>query len=100
MAQIKKGAAKANVQPAKPVAKARTSRKTADSSGRLELRDYVNMNLIFAGFCIVQLVIVRMLLRDFAGLYFFFGFLICAFLIASIFDYFSEKLHMGVSAGD
>jgi hypothetical protein len=48
MAQIKKGAAKANVQPAKPAAKPRTSRKSADYPGRLELRDYVKSWLLSA----------------------------------------------------
>lgn len=75
-------------------------RKVGRHGEGLTVRDYVVMNLVFDAFCVVQLIIVSLLLRDFAGLYFFFGFLMCAFLIASIFDYFSERLNMGVSTGD
>lgn len=70
------------------------------TGGTLRFHDYLVMNGVFIAFCVVQLIVVRLLLRDFAGLYFFFGFLICAFAIASLFDYFSSKLKMGESAGD
>ncbi len=65
------------------------------SAGPLGISDYLKLNLTFDVFCIVQLIIVRILLRDFAGLYFFFGFIMCAFLIASVFDYLSGKLDIG-----
>lgn len=82
--------------------KANSLRKTEvlTSSDKLELKDYVFLNLIFYAFCIVQLIIVRLLLRDFAGLYFFFGFIMCAFLVASVFDFVAEKLDVGVHAED
>lgn len=106
MAQSKKRAQKATPLKAVDAGEKRSrftfgrkANRGAVNAG-LTIRDYLVMNLIFDAFCVVQLIIVSLLLRDFAGLYFFFGFLMCAFLIVSVFDYFSEKLDMGVSAGD
>ena len=56
------------------------------------LQSYFIINGIFAGFCLVQLLIIRSILRDFVGLYFFFIFLIVAFFIVSMLDYFSDRL--------
>lgn len=65
------------------------------SPGSLQIKDYVFLNLIFAVFCIVQLLILRVLISDFAGLYFFFGFIMCAFFITSVFDCMAEKMDIG-----
>ncbi len=70
----------------------------AASSNRLGFNDYLMLNLVFFAFCIIQLIIVRLLLPDFAGLYFFFGFLMCAFSVASVFDFLCEKLDVGAPA--
>lgn len=84
------------------VSRSKRSRKAdvSTSSNRLELKDYVMLNVIFGVFCIVQLIIVRVLLQDFAGLYFFFGFIMCAFFVASIFDFLAEKIDVGVHTED
>lgn len=75
---------KAGVQPPQP---------GPDSLNRKDnLSDYIVINAFFAAFCIAQLVIIRLILRDFAGLYFFFGFLMISFIIVSAFDYLSQKL--------
>jgi hypothetical protein len=74
------------------------AREAVRSTGALSVKDYVTLNLIFGAFCIIQLVIVRILLRDFAGLYFFFGFIMCAFSVASVFDYLACKTGAGVPA--
>lgn len=82
----------------KSKAKAPRAALTPTSPDRLVLKDYLALNLVFGAFCFVQLMIVRLLLRDFAGLYFFFGFIICAFMVASVFDYMAEKMSVGLPA--
>ena len=61
-------------------------------SAPVDLVDYALLNGIFIAFCMVQLVIVRMLLPDMLGLYFFFGFLIVAFALVSVFDYLAGRI--------
>ncbi len=65
------------------------------SNSKLSFRGYFVLNAIFSSFCILQLILVRLLLRDFAGLYFFFIFLMVSFLVVSLFDYFAEKTGLG-----
>lgn len=49
------------------------------------------MNLLFDAFCILQLVIVKVVIRETRGLYFFFGLLMLGFLVVSIFDYVYDR---------
>jgi len=58
-------------------------------------QDYGMINLVFAGFCLVQWFIVRMILKDHAGINFFFGFVVVAFVGVSVFDYLARRLNLG-----
>lgn len=76
-----------------PVRKATPSQDTsrAPLTDTLNLTDYLALNGIFTAFCLIQLVLIRVLLPHALGLYFFFGFLIVSFAIVSAFDYFASK---------
>lgn len=64
-----------------------------DSSDRpISLMTYVILNLIFWAYCAVQLLVLKWLLREIAGLYFFFAILAAAFTIVSIYDYLYDRL--------
>jgi len=65
------------------------SREAAES--RIALRDYILLNLFFDVFCVVQLVLVRLFIRETRGMYFFFVMLMLGFLIVSVFDFFYER---------
>jgi hypothetical protein len=58
---------------------------------RISLRDYILLNLFFDVFCVVQLVLVRLFIRETRGMYFFFILLMLGFLIVSVFDFFYER---------
>ncbi len=60
--------------------------------GALRFRDYILLNVLFDVFCIVQLVLARLFIRETRGLYFFFGMLIVGFLLVSLFDYAYDRL--------
>lgn len=64
----------------------------------LRLKDYVLLNIGFSGFCLFQLVLIRIIMTDLTGTYFFFIFIMCAFLLVSIFDYVSTRLASPVDA--
>ena len=57
-----------------------------------QLQQYLLINLCFWLFCVIELLFLRLLLRDFAGLYFFFGFLAVAFSIVTIFDFVASRM--------
>lgn len=61
------------------------------SPTQLRPRDYVLLNVLFDAFCLVQLVLARLILRETRGLYFFFAVLILGFLLVSVFDYLYER---------
>ncbi|MGC8740085.1 MAG: hypothetical protein ACP5UB_01360 [Candidatus Sumerlaeaceae bacterium] len=80
--------------PPAPVAESKRAgqpqkeRRAAAGTGEpLRFRDYVLLNVYFDAFCIVQLVLARLFIRETRGLYFFFGMLIIGFLLVSLFDY-------------
>jgi hypothetical protein len=54
-------------------------------------RQYLLMNAAFALFCIVQLVVVRVVLGDSQGLYFFFALMVAGFAAVSLFDYVYDR---------
>lgn len=58
----------------------------------LSFRDYVLLNVIFDVFCVVQLVLARLFIRETRGLYFFFAMLIIGFFLVSMFDYLYERM--------
>ena len=68
------------------------STETPISEKPLSLKNYVILNLIFWAYCAVQLLVLKWLLRDVAGLYFFFAVLAVAFTVVSIYDYLYERL--------
>ncbi|MCX7019173.1 MAG: hypothetical protein WCK47_05440 [bacterium] len=55
-------------------------------SRRFSFREYLLLNVIFDVFCLVQLVLVAVILRESRGLYFFFGLLMVGFALVSVFD--------------
>ncbi|MCX7765646.1 MAG: hypothetical protein N2246_02940 [Candidatus Sumerlaeia bacterium] len=56
------------------------------------LMTYILLNLIFWAYCAIQLLVLKWLLRDVAGLYFFFAVLAGAFTIVSIYDFLYDRL--------
>lgn len=58
----------------------------------LSFRDYILLNVIFDVFCLVQLVLARLFIRETRGLYFFFAMLMIGFFLVSMFDYLYEHL--------
>ncbi|PKO19806.1 hypothetical protein CVU37_02105 [candidate division BRC1 bacterium HGW-BRC1-1] len=48
---------------------------------------YLTANLIFMAFCALQLMLVKAVIGETQGLYFFFGVLVIGFLLVSVFDY-------------
>ncbi|MCD6385230.1 hypothetical protein J7M23_05575 [Candidatus Sumerlaeota bacterium] len=69
-----------------------TPMERVSSEKPLSLKNYVILNLIFWAYCAVQLLVLKWLLRDVAGLYFFFAVLAVAFTVVSIYDYLYERL--------
>ena len=63
----------------------------ASPAVRFGLGSYVLLNVIFDAFCLLQLLLVRNRLGEQRGLYFFFGLLMVAFLIVSIYDYLYDR---------
>lgn len=48
---------------------------------------YLVANLVFMAFCALQLVLVKAVIGETQGLYFFFAVLVIGFLLVSVFDY-------------
>lgn len=63
----------------------------APPAPRFGLGSYVLFNVIFDAFCLLQLLLVRVVLGEQRGLYFFFALLMVAFLIVSIYDYLYDR---------
>ena len=60
--------------------------------GKLTLKGYVILNVLFDAFCVFQLLFIRFTLHETRGLYFFFGLLMIGFLVVSIYDYVYDRL--------
>lgn len=60
--------------------------------GKLTVKGYVLLNLIFDAFCIFQLLFIRFTMHETRGLYFFFGLLMVGFFVVSIYDYVYDRL--------
>ncbi len=60
--------------------------------GRLSVSGYIILNLIFWAYCAVQLLVLKWLLRDVAGLYVFFAILAVAFTVVSLYDFLYDRL--------
>jgi len=73
-------------------------KKTTPDGGPLEeeslfpVRGYVWLNLIFWAFCAVEVLIVRLWLKDIQGVVFFFGLLAAGFTIVSIYDCLYDRI--------
>jgi hypothetical protein len=62
------------------------------ADGKVTLKGYVLLNLMFDAFCILQLLFIRFTLHETRGLYFFFGLLMVGFLVVSVYDYVYDRL--------
>lgn len=81
-------AEEAQVQPsAEPVAV-----PVARTPGLLHVRHYVLLNIVFDAFCLLQLIIARIVIRDTRGMYFFFALLMIGFLLVSVFDFAYDRI--------
>ncbi len=58
----------------------------------IPLKTYILLNLIFWAYCAIQLLVLKWLLRDVAGLYFFFAVLASAFTVVSIYDFLYDRI--------
>jgi len=67
----------------------------AEKTEVVTVQDYGMITLVFTGFCLVQWFIVRTILKDHAGINFFFGFVVVAFVVVSVFDYLARRLRLG-----
>ncbi len=63
----------------------------APPSGRFGIGAYLLFNVIFAAFCVAQLLLVRWQLGEQKGLFFFFALLMAAFFVVSVFDYLYDR---------
>lgn len=57
----------------------------------LGLGQYAVIVALFTVFCLGQMMIMGMLMREFAGMMFFFGFLIVAFVVVAAIDYICSR---------
>ena len=98
----KEGAAPAGSQArvAPGETRAGSSVGQADATELFSVRQYVLLNVIFDGFCVVQLILCRVLpvVRETRGLYFFFALLMVGFFAVSVFDYVYDRLTLKSSA--
>lgn len=60
-------------------------------SRRCTIMEYIIMNVIFDGFILAQAALVMSFMRETRGLYFFFGLLMVAFFVVSVFDYVYDR---------
>jgi hypothetical protein len=70
----------------------RTAAVAVPSDRKFTFLEYLILNAIFDAFCLAQLVLVRLFLKETRGLYYFFALLMIGFLLVSIFDYFYDRL--------
>jgi hypothetical protein len=68
--------------------------KVGNEDERFPLLGYVIINLIFWAYCVVQLLVIKWLLRETTGLYFFFGVLAIGFTLVSIYDYAYDRISL------
>lgn len=57
-------------------------------------KGYLVLNLIFWGFCILQVIVLRFLIGDVIGIMFFFLVLGAGFTIVSVFDFAYDRIAM------
>ena len=85
-----KPAAAATAAPSTAIRATAEPARPADLPGAPErlfsIGEYVLLNVVFDAFCLLQLLLVRVFLRDTRGLYFFFALLMIGFLLVTIFD--------------
>lgn len=54
-------------------------------------KEYLLLNALFDAFCLFQLLVVRMVLHETRGLYYFFGLLMVGFGLVSVFDFVCDR---------
>lgn len=85
-------AAKEPASPAAVVPPAEAAVQTQGAPDRLfSIGEYVLLNAVFDAFCLLQLLLVRVFLKETRGLYFFFALLMIGFLLVSVFDYLYDR---------
>jgi hypothetical protein len=62
-----------------------------EAAGPFSIKAYVIMNVIFDGFCVLQLLLARIFIHETRGLYFFFCLLMIGFLAVSAFDFLYDR---------
>ena len=68
-------------------------KKEQSNAQCVTLKGYVFINLIFWAFCAIQILVLKWMIRDLAGLYYFFGILAVSFTIVSIYDYVFDTIY-------
>ena len=63
-----------------------------DTNVLFPLKGYLILNIIFWGYCLLQIIVLRWLLRDVVGLIFFFVVLGVGFTLVSIYDYIYDHI--------
>jgi|GEM_PF-545620 len=56
------------------------------------LKGYIILNVIFWGYCLLQVIILRWIYRDAMGIIFFFTVLATGFTVVSIYDYIYDRI--------
>ena len=91
--------------PAQPAVSAASSpAEEAPGSGlqpdRLfTIKEYLLLNIVFDAFCVLQLGLVSLFLRETRGVFFFFCLLMAGFFVVSVFDYLYDRVAARQSAG-
>lgn len=67
------------------------SEKQSENSSLFTVKDYLIVNAIFMFFCALQLLFIKIFVKDLAGVLFFFAVLIVGFMIVSVFDYVCDR---------
>ncbi|MBM3334753.1 hypothetical protein FJY63_08835, partial [Candidatus Sumerlaeota bacterium] len=80
----------------RPSTESKSSEQARDSGGDEEplfpIRGYVLLNVLFWLFCAVEVLIVRLWLKEIQGVFFFFGLLAIGFTVVSIYECVHDRL--------
>lgn len=78
--------------------KNKTEQASSGSEGKerklFPLKGYIILNLIFWGYCLIQLAVLKYIFRETIGLIFFFIVLGAGFTIVSAFDYIYDRISL------
>ncbi len=79
-------------EPESAATGARTEPSAAARPVTFSVAQYALLNGVFIAFCALLLLLVRVVLRETQGLYFFFGLMVAGFFLVSVFDYAYDRL--------